>query len=145
MSAVDLGATLYVPATRAAALSTAYGLHPELRSMVICLEDAVSEANVEDAKTADFHVMAEQRRRHAEHRTGRPIIAAHDVVCHQAVSLENQLERTLALPDPAFATQQQAYAVHVDEDAVQLGVRGEQVVECSMHEIDGHAGPQRGE
>lgn len=50
MSAVDLGATLYVPATHNAALNTAYGLHPDLRSMVVCLEDSVALRDVDAAK-----------------------------------------------------------------------------------------------
>ena len=50
MSAVDLGATLYVPATLDAALTTAYGLYPDLRSMVVCLEDSIAERDVDLAK-----------------------------------------------------------------------------------------------
>jgi citrate lyase beta subunit len=50
MSAVDLGATLYVPATLDAANSTAYGFYPDLRSMVICLEDSVAERDIGAAK-----------------------------------------------------------------------------------------------
>lgn len=50
MSAVNLGATLYVPATREGAARIAYGGCPDLRSMVICLEDAVSENELDEAR-----------------------------------------------------------------------------------------------
>ena len=50
MKAINLGATLYVPATRKDIVMVAMGSNPELRSMVICLEDSVSETDVEEAK-----------------------------------------------------------------------------------------------
>ena len=50
MKAINLGATLYVPATRNDVVNLAMGSDPELRSMVICLEDSVSDDNVEMAK-----------------------------------------------------------------------------------------------
>lgn len=41
MRAIELGATLYTPVLNPAAMENAYGACPDLRSMVICLEDAV--------------------------------------------------------------------------------------------------------
>lgn len=49
MNAVELGATLYVPAINPAARTMAYGALADLRSMVICLEDAVRDDQVPDA------------------------------------------------------------------------------------------------
>ncbi len=46
MTAIELGATLYVPATHASAMDVAYGSIPELRSMVICLEDSILDAHI---------------------------------------------------------------------------------------------------
>ena len=49
VSPYALGATLYMPATRADLLDVVcHGKIPGLRSLVICLEDAVSEADVQD-------------------------------------------------------------------------------------------------
>lgn len=50
LSAWNLGATLYMPATREdIADAVLHGKIPGLRSLVICLEDAVSEADIPDA------------------------------------------------------------------------------------------------
>lgn len=50
ISPYALGATLYMPATRADILEVARGQKlPGLRSLVICLEDAVAATDVEDA------------------------------------------------------------------------------------------------
>lgn len=49
MNAVELGATLYVPATNPVAIAMAYGSIDELRSMVVCLEDAVRDDQVPEA------------------------------------------------------------------------------------------------
>lgn len=50
ISPFALGATLYIPATRAGLMDLVCGRKlPELRSLVICLEDAVAKADVEAA------------------------------------------------------------------------------------------------
>ena len=49
MNAVELGATLYVPAINGAACAMAYGSIDDLRSMVVCLEDAVRDDQVPEA------------------------------------------------------------------------------------------------
>lgn len=49
MNAVELGATLYVPAINGAARAMAYGSIPDLRSMVVCLEDAIRDDQVPEA------------------------------------------------------------------------------------------------
>ncbi len=51
LSALSLGATLYMPATRPDLWQIVNGTkYPELRSLVICLEDAVAEHALEAAK-----------------------------------------------------------------------------------------------
>ena len=52
MNAIELGATLYVPALNPAVVRIAHGAHPELRSMAICLEDSIREDQVEAALIA---------------------------------------------------------------------------------------------
>ncbi|WP_312883738.1 HpcH/HpaI aldolase/citrate lyase family protein [Paraburkholderia youngii] len=50
MSAFALGATLYMPATRGDMLDVVFGTKiSELRSLVVCLEDAVAAIDVESA------------------------------------------------------------------------------------------------
>ncbi|MDC4843970.1 HpcH/HpaI aldolase/citrate lyase family protein, partial [Acinetobacter baumannii] len=51
LSALSLGATLYMPATRPDLWQVVNGeKYPELRSLVICLEDAVAGHEIEFAK-----------------------------------------------------------------------------------------------
>ncbi|ESQ86569.1 hypothetical protein ABAC460_22920 [Asticcacaulis sp. AC460] len=52
MRAIELGATLYTPVLNPAALENAYGACPDLRSMVICLEDAIREDETTRAEQA---------------------------------------------------------------------------------------------
>lgn len=52
MRAIELGATLYTPALNPAAFDNAYGACPDLRSMVICLEDAVRDDELAVAEQA---------------------------------------------------------------------------------------------
>lgn len=49
MSAVELGATLYVPAINPGLRGIAYGAISNLRSMVVCLEDAILEDQIPSA------------------------------------------------------------------------------------------------
>lgn len=50
ISPFALGATLYMPATRSDMLDVVFGVRiPELRSLVVCLEDAVSAIDVDSA------------------------------------------------------------------------------------------------
>lgn len=49
MSAIELGATLYVPALNAAAARLVHGQMPGLRSIVICLEDSIRDDQVDQA------------------------------------------------------------------------------------------------
>lgn len=71
MSAISpfaLGATLYMPATRADILDVVRGLRiPGLRSLVLCLEDAVSATDVESAITNLRHFLCD-----LDARGGRP-------------------------------------------------------------------------
>lgn len=52
MRAIELGATLYTPALNPAAMDNAYGACPDLRSMVICLEDAIRDDELAGAEQA---------------------------------------------------------------------------------------------
>lgn len=58
MNAVELGATLYVPAINTAALAMAYGSINDLRSMVVCLEDAIRDDEVPHAITSLSNLLA---------------------------------------------------------------------------------------
>lgn len=49
MDAIELGATLYVPATRGDLGAIASGRHASLRSAVICLEDSIAQRQVPEA------------------------------------------------------------------------------------------------
>ncbi|WP_347902878.1 HpcH/HpaI aldolase/citrate lyase family protein [Pseudomonas purpurea] len=63
-----LGATLYMPATRNDILQIVFKERlPELRSLVVCLEDAVAEVEVEDALRNLHHLL-----RRIKDRVGRP-------------------------------------------------------------------------
>jgi citrate lyase beta subunit len=57
LSPYALGATLYMPATRADLLDVVFRTKlPELRSLVVCLEDAVADIDVETA-LSNLHVL----------------------------------------------------------------------------------------
>lgn len=49
MNAIELGATLYLPATRGDLAAIASGRHPALRSAVVCLEDSITRRQVPEA------------------------------------------------------------------------------------------------
>lgn len=60
ISPFALGATLYMPATRPDLLDVVFGRAvPGLRSMVVCLEDAVSECDV-DLALANLHTLLQR-------------------------------------------------------------------------------------
>lgn len=70
LSALSLGATLYIPATRPDLWPIVMGeKYPELRSLVICLEDAISEQDVELAKQNLKQLLQklQQQQRHEQH------------------------------------------------------------------------------
>ncbi|WP_288432635.1 HpcH/HpaI aldolase/citrate lyase family protein [uncultured Acinetobacter sp.] len=70
LSALSLGATLYIPATRPDLWPIVTGeKYPELRSLVICLEDAISEQDVELAKQNLKQLLQklQQQQRHEQH------------------------------------------------------------------------------
>jgi len=69
--------------------------------------------------------------RGAPHGVGRAHRDLDDVVGDQAVALEDEVERRLALADAAAADQQQADAEDVDEDAVDRRPRRQQVPACA--------------
>jgi citrate lyase beta subunit len=59
MRAINLGASLYVPVINSNLLATAYGATPHLRSMIICLEDAIRHDQVEQAEQQLGHVLCQ--------------------------------------------------------------------------------------
>lgn len=59
MNAVELGATLYVPAINGTARAMAYGSIHDLRSMVVCLEDAIRDDQVPEALAGLSNLLAE--------------------------------------------------------------------------------------
>jgi citrate lyase beta subunit len=61
MSAIKLGATLYVPALHPNLVGIVRGGQPGLRSMVICLEDAIREDDVERARARFVEVLGALR------------------------------------------------------------------------------------
>lgn len=68
VSPYALGATLYMPATRADLLDVVFATKlPDLRSLVVCLEDAVSDIDV-DTALQNLHVLLSA----IEVRGGRP-------------------------------------------------------------------------
>ncbi len=88
MDAIELGATLYVPAMRGDLYETIIGIrHPALRSSVVCLEDSTRPEDVPQALT-NFAAML---RRLAQAGANRPpvFVRPRD---------ENMLVRLLALP-----------------------------------------------
>ena len=61
LSPFALGATLYMPATRSDILDVVSGTRfPELRSLVVCLEDAVAAIDV-DSALANLRALLEYR------------------------------------------------------------------------------------
>lgn len=70
LSALSLGATLYMPATRSDLWAVVKGeKYPELRSLVICLEDAITEQEIEFAKQNLKHLLQQiqQQQRLEQH------------------------------------------------------------------------------
>lgn len=71
VSPFALGATLYMPATRTDLLDVVFGQKLEgLRSLVVCLEDAVSECDVETALSNLHALLIEIHARGGRPRTG---------------------------------------------------------------------------
>ncbi|MBT0671471.1 HpcH/HpaI aldolase/citrate lyase family protein [Novosphingobium profundi] len=52
MSAIALGATLYVPVLRSNLLDVVSGSNPDLRSIVVCLEDSLRDDQVEEGRNS---------------------------------------------------------------------------------------------
>jgi hypothetical protein len=98
--------------------------------------DAEQVRDVEDPEAADLHVVLMHLEGRAPHRVGRAHRDLDDVVGDQAVALEDQVERGLALADAAAADQQQADAQHVDQHAVDGGARRQQVLELPRQARD---------
>lgn len=71
-NALELGATLYIPATHHELWSITQGFkYPQLRSLIICLEDSISEY---DIPTAMMNLKNLLIRRQAEPRIGLPAL-----------------------------------------------------------------------
>lgn len=63
MNAVELGATLYVPAINPAAKGMIYGAIDDLRSTVVCLEDAIRDDQVPQAITGLSNLLSELKKK----------------------------------------------------------------------------------
>lgn len=86
MRAIRLGATLYVPAIKPSLIDTAYGADPHLRSIVICLEDAIRDDQIEDAE------------RHLARALGNFVVEAPSVLVYVRPRNLEMLVRILKMP-----------------------------------------------
>ncbi|WP_110991758.1 HpcH/HpaI aldolase/citrate lyase family protein [Pseudomonas sichuanensis] len=74
ISPYALGATLYMPATRSDILEVVYGIRfPELRSLVVCLEDAVAQIDV-DSALANLRTLLQQIDARGGRSEGGPLL-----------------------------------------------------------------------
>ena len=85
--------------------------------------------HVDDADTADLDIVADQLRRRAAQRVPGDLANFHGVICDQAVAALEQLGCGLAFADAAFAHEQQAFSVDLDEHTVARDARGQRVLE----------------
>jgi hypothetical protein len=103
--------------------------------------DAEELFDVEDAEAADLDMVPEKIGRLSEDHSRRSPVASHDVVGNESVVTHHELERTLAFSDAALAEKQDADTEYVDENAVELRVRREPVVEECVERVDGAERP----
>src|SRR5687767_5141397 len=81
--------------------------------------DAEEILDVDDAETADLHVVLDELRPEAVARVRRLALHADHVVGDEAMAAHDEIERALALPDAGLADDQDADAEDVHEHAVQ--------------------------
>src|SRR5207247_4250046 len=92
---------------------------------------------------ADFHVVPEETRGAPAYAGGRGATHLYHVVGDQAVSARHQVERRLALADPALAEDEDAEAVHLHQVAVESRLRRHAVLEPGGRAANEVGGAQR--
>src|SRR5947207_4028866 len=85
--------------------------------------------DVDHSEAADLHVVPEETRGAPAHARGRGAAHLYHVVGDQAVPARHQVERRLALADPALAEDEDAEAVHLHQVAVEIRLRRHAVLE----------------
>jgi hypothetical protein len=85
--------------------------------------DAEQVLHVDQAEAPDLHVMPRQFRAGANQECFGPRAQFHRIVRHEAMAANNQIERALALADPAFTDDQHAQTEDVHDDAMDDGHR----------------------
>src|SRR5437867_12563023 len=92
-------------------------------------ERAEERLDVDHPEAADFHVVPEETRGAPAYAGGRGAAHLYHVVGDQAVSARHQVERRLALADPALAEDEDTEAVHLHQVAVESRLRRHAVLE----------------
>ncbi|VBB38953.1 hypothetical protein TRIP_E160177 [uncultured Spirochaetota bacterium] len=95
---------------------------------------SVQMGDIDDAQTADFHVVTDNLIGALAHQN-RTIDAAdlHHIVRHQAVTPLDQLQGGLALAHPRIADQEDSDAENLDQHAMNGGFRSENIRENAQH------------
>ena len=85
--------------------------------------------DVDEAESADLHVVARQLRAAPEHERLRPAPDLDGIIGDESMAADDEIQRALALADAAFADDEYAQAKHVHQDAVDDAARREIGVE----------------
>ena len=99
LSALSLGATLYMPATRSDLWPVVKGeKYPELRSLVICLEDAITEQEIEFAKQNLRQLLQQIQQQHRHEHHPKVFIRPRDIAMaaelaewHEIIALDGMV------------------------------------------------------
>jgi hypothetical protein len=91
--------------------------------------DAEQFFDVDDAESAQLHVMAGQLRTGADQDRLLPAAHFDRVVGHQSMAADNEIQRAFALADAALARNQHAQPEDVHQHGVQNGSLGERILE----------------
>ena len=93
--------------------------------------------DVDDPQAPDLHVVLDDGRPMPHCGVGLAL-HVHDVVCHQPVAAQHQIQRTLALADAALAEDQDAHAQDVEQHPVQAGAGRERILQEALDVHDEH-------
>src|SRR3990167_816925 len=104
---------------------------------------AEHEPHVQDAQTAYFQVIREQRRTLAHDHVRADADKLHGIVRDQAVIARQQLEREFAFADAGLARDQHAHAHDFHVHAVHRDTRSERARQVVLEVIDHHRAGQR--
>ena len=94
-------------------------------------EEIKAHTDINDADSADFHVLAEKLGCRADDIVGRLAGNLDDIIGNQAMPSFDQIERTFGFTDTGLTGIQQPDAVDVDQRTVHGNSRGESVVQVS--------------